>query len=657
MNTTTLNPQRVAKEFLSLLQDTLTDIYGENVKLANVDARPNGVVTGIFVASRKPFEFTLINNEASYKQLNPKPTKLDSTTASHLQTLADIPIPLGDDAYSSGFLSVWHTDARKCTIGTRCGGSCISASDECRIRVSRPATQRKLKSLVDGAKLLHKLGASGLLLPLLGVAAVGVVGFGAGLSLGQFMGESSTAKTKTSQLENNRAPAKTTTRTRKKKFTPEEIPDPWREDAAIAQTLARVQKQIQQLIRESIASINPSIVGLPSVSVDDRGTITGKFRAKGTRILDYTLTPSNELRIKETGRFDSEQDDCTKGNPCKGQCIPRSNECIQKLQGRFARNADRARTLYATAQRMASESKGGKAVGELITEAIDKGEIPSRRRIAGAIGKVTLAALKDPVGEFKRGREREKLVLEAIEIATEESITHKKVIRQGASRAKQRAQQFIKNNPDKVEEAVVGLSGFTASQVGAALGGPVGEKAADLVGSVSARKAIRDYRALKGARAKLSDDKDFKNASRIKKLGMLRDATLEELKRNREKTEDDTTGDVAGWVAGNSGGDVAASVGRAAGIPLTGAVGGISSAMAVSPKIVEARKRIKQGEARSKVIAETAKEIASTPKKRIEQARRLIQEGNEREAKLRQKLNTALKNAKFLFGANNEKND
>lgn len=213
----------LAARYLRNLKSTLGLFYPDPFRLASVDLRQNGTVAGIFVGDDRPFDFVIQDQEVSYGLYN---GKLDSRQTSYLQTLSDLPLPLsGNDAYSSGFLNAWMRTDRKpstCSIGVACKGGCISKDDRCRIPLSNPQ-KRKVKALIDAGKFLHKLGGSSLLTPLLGVAAVGAAGVAIGLSVGRYMGASAAAK----PADRPPAPAPRQPRTRRKKYTPEEIPDPW----------------------------------------------------------------------------------------------------------------------------------------------------------------------------------------------------------------------------------------------------------------------------------------------------------------------------------------------------------------------------------------------------------------------------------------------
>jgi len=221
---------RLASQYLRDLRSLLSTFYPDPIRIAAVDLRPNGTVAGIFLdPDNTLFDFTIQDQEVSY---SPHETaKLDSHAASYLSTVSDLPLSLsGNDAYSSGFLSAWIRTDRKqstCTIGYPCRGGCIPKDYKCRVALNLP-TQRKVKGVIDAGKTLHKLGASGLLVPLLGTAAIGVVGLAAGLTLGRYMGAVATAKPAKPAAPLQEKPAP---RTRRKKFVPEGIPDPWNEEA------------------------------------------------------------------------------------------------------------------------------------------------------------------------------------------------------------------------------------------------------------------------------------------------------------------------------------------------------------------------------------------------------------------------------------------
>lgn len=231
----TATPRQVAADYLKQLNQTLSEIYDDGLRFAvPTDVRPNGVVAGVFLTDAgERFQFLISADEVRYK-LAPD-QKLDAYATGFLASRTDLPPSLlQGDAYSSGFLSVWNRmDAKKrsparCKTGIACNRTCISRKDECRVAVSSPVTQRKIKSLVDAGKVVSRLGGNSILLPILGAGAIGVVGFAAGLSVGSYVGAASAAKPQKAK------PAAATPaaepKTRRKKFVAEDIPDPWSDE-------------------------------------------------------------------------------------------------------------------------------------------------------------------------------------------------------------------------------------------------------------------------------------------------------------------------------------------------------------------------------------------------------------------------------------------
>lgn len=188
--------------YVNALRSTLSDFYTDGVRLAvPTDIQPNGTVAGIFLSdSNDRFQFLINESEARFKLVKAE-GKLDSYTVGWLDSGFTLPVQLkSEDAYSAGFLEGWNRlDSRlrkdpTCKVGIACKGGCISRSDECRVRLSSPITQKKVKTILDAGKTIHALGGSDLILPLLGTGAIALVSFSAGVSVGSYLGAEAASK-------------------------------------------------------------------------------------------------------------------------------------------------------------------------------------------------------------------------------------------------------------------------------------------------------------------------------------------------------------------------------------------------------------------------------------------------------------------------------
>lgn len=467
---------------------------------------------------------------------------------------------------------------------------------------------------------------------------------------------------------------------------------------------AKAKKQAATMLKTVIASVNPAITGLPSISNGEKGALIGKFFDSNRRLFQYKISSAKKLSYSEVSgdprehadRMESPQsgsDKCVEGTPCKGECIPRGHECLIDLPPETHKVIDQAKTLidqsaykkqvqettaniqknFSEARELQQQAKdffesqkssvGSKAVHELAQKTWETSELPSRKEIAKTAGAIVKDFIKNPIKAARDGMERDRLARKGLSIITGVEMTHMEAAKRGASAAGKATKQFLKENPDAIEEWAIGLSGFASSQVGNLVGGTVGEKAGDLVGAMAARKTINDIKAYKSARAKLNEDEAFKAAGRLQKAKMIVKTSASEAKRmqqeEKEKRENDKTSDIGGWVAGNAAGDVGGAIGKASGIPLAGAAlgagAGIGGAMAANPHILRAKDRVKAGESVGTIAKEAATSAIANSKK-VRNIKKAIVAGNNQEAKIRSKVNSGLRAAKAATDLVNKDN-
>lgn len=277
-----------------------------------------------------------------------------------------------------------------------------------------------------------------------------------------------------------------------------------------------------------------------------------------------------------------------------------------------------------------STEASDQALAGLARKTLEAGEIPSRGDIAAAAGVLAKDFIKNPLGFIREGNQREKLVRRVLRAAGVEVPSKPEIAIKAFKKASQKLAKYAKNNPQAVEDLIVNTGGLAGSVAGAVTAGPVGQIAGDLSGALAVRKGFTDYKALQIARQKLRADQAFKSANILQKLKMLKGQTLAELKdaKLQEAIRDNRIGDVSGWAIGNA---VANSL---SGVPVLGAIPfkGALAAMPSAPEVVEAARRIRQGEELTGVVESSLDRIAGVP-------RRAIRAGNRREARLRAKLN------------------
>lgn len=364
----------------------------------------------------------------------------------------------------------------------------------------------------------------------------------------------------------------------------------------------QLQKFVGALIKPAIRRVYADIAQV--IKVEPKGSgLTGYFTDSRNRPFQFDFGAEGKLSYQSAVRNDFlEKDQCEKGMPCGTSCVPQGDRCNSDL------------------------GASGKAIVSMALKTFQTEELPERQEIARAMGLATREFLQNPVKAVKAGMQRERLVRQAVEMQTGQAVPTKPEIlkKAGAKMAgyvRAKAGELIKQN---AEEGAVNTVGLAGSIVGGAVAGPVGALAGDIGGALVTRKALTDYKALQRARRTLADDEAFKSAGKLSKLKKLGAATLAELKspEMQREIEDNLTGDTAGWAIGNA--SAMALTAAGGGIPLQGAAVAIAS----TPTVVKAHRRIREGEAIGKVIRETAQEVATTPA-------RALKSGNDRETQMR----------------------
>jgi hypothetical protein len=300
-------------------------------------------------------------------------------------------------------------------------------------------------------------------------------------------------------------------------------------------------------------------------------------------------------------------------------------------------------TLVKTATGVADSS-----ATRAIKKTLATGEIPSRKELLSVIGEETQKFIKAPRRTIREGFEREKLAREIIKETTGKDLTKATATQAAAKESFKKAKELGKKLYDAKlvdkagrEDLITNTGGFLGSQGGAVIGGTIGsiggplgtivgakagQLAGDLGGAVAVRKTLRDIDATRKAFEKLADDSAFKAANGLQKLKKLRNASLEELRKLAEegRIADDTTKDIGGWTIGNT---VAETVPLP--IPFKGAI----AAGLAEADVVDASRRIRNGESFLDVIKEKTQKIIKDR----------IAKGNERERKVRERFSKRYK--------------
>ena len=255
--------------------------------------------------------------------------------------------------------------------------------------------------------------------------------------------------------------------------------------------------------------------------------------------------------------------------------------------------------------------------------------LPTNSELLPVLGTIAKDIITNPKQAVARGLARERLVKEVLASQNIQVLPKTELILQGGKEASNAMANYVKNNK---KDLAVNTVGTAASFLGASTGIPGAKYAGDLGGALVTRKAIQDVTATKNAIRKLRTDVAFKEASSLDKLKQLRNQSLSELKEMIERGDikKDKIDDVGGFLVGNAVAESAQKVG--AGIPLIGA----SGAMTVAKDIQNAAKRIELGESKKQVIADTLKTVFKKP-------HNLLKKGQQREQRVRDKVNNYLR--------------
>lgn len=279
------------------------------------------------------------------------------------------------------------------------------------------------------------------------------------------------------------------------------------------------------------------------------------------------------------------------------------------------------RAAYSRNQRV------NQLVTNLAKKTIDTAELPTNKELLVVGREIAKDFVRNPVKAIKEGRERELLVKGLIKASTGKTLpTNTQLIKEGFSNGI----DAIKKNEELQKDLIVNTGGVIGSTIGSVAGLP-GQLAGDLIGAATVRKAVTDITVTKNAITKARTDAVFNSLSSFDKFKKVREISLKELKDLAEqgKLTDDIIADTSGWAVGNT---IAESAKGLVPLPFKGAVG----ASVTVPDFVKAGRRIRAGENTRTVVKETANEVLLKPVK-------MYQRGKAREAALRDKLNSKLK--------------
>jgi len=268
-----------------------------------------------------------------------------------------------------------------------------------------------------------------------------------------------------------------------------------------------------------------------------------------------------------------------------------------------------------------------KALKRVAVQTARQGKIPTRRFLAKEAKVIGKDFIKNPIQNTLKGARRERMTRGIVKAITGKTIpSRRRMLGQGVTKTVKSL-----NTPANRENLAVNTMGFLGSVGGGAIGGFPGKIAGDLVGAVAARKAITDAKATHKTIKSLSNRSAFRQANPLQKARMIQRGSMGRLRGMRPSILDNKIDDTAGWAVGNT---VAESLDPVLGAPFKG----MGAALAVGPTLNKHTKRAMAGTPLGQVVRDAARDVRGLPKK-------WWQQGNRREAAMRQRLNSAIPGA------------
>lgn len=275
---------------------------------------------------------------------------------------------------------------------------------------------------------------------------------------------------------------------------------------------------------------------------------------------------TNKSGEKQTVYINPNKDE-GKGNDI-GKAMGQGTELAKKAVGEHIADPEAAKNTAQMVQEYARKnfSQGSrnpeldKEIMQSAATAMTTGDLPSRQQLTSMMARSVQGFLADPIGEVKRGFEREAIAREAFKARFGEDAPSKAQV----------AKQALKAGGEKVKdlvidpETVVLAGGVAGGMIGGSVAGPAGALVGDLAGGLAARKVTEFAGKVKKQMDSINEAApEFESdMGKLEKISKSVGGALSEMKKpeTQMEMEDNLVGDASGWAIGNAVGKTANAI-------------------------------------------------------------------------------------------------
>lgn len=344
----------------------------------------------------------------------------------------------------------------------------------------------------------------------------------------------------------------------------------------------------ESLILKSIRSVYPSAKAIRQLSFSGN-VANGYFSDPKKTVFRFEID-------SETGRIsygeldlrqDKKADDCKKGMRCGNACVPKGSRC----EGQLSPTAQKAAQVAA---RMWLEE-----------------DLPTRREVAQLAGAAAKEFLQNPVKFIREGNQREQQAREMVAQMTGKELASRAEL---AEQAKEAAIETIKDPEFQIKYGTMIGGNALGAAAGAAFGNPVISIATEAASSSVIRRGLTDFHEWRAAQKTLEVDEAFQSASRLEKIGMIKDETVTRLEAKKKVLEQEVASDIGGAIGGGIAGTLAGSAARSLGAGgLIPVAAGVTAGVLVSARTGNVASKVQE----SLQEGATPKQAAKTATKAI----------------------------------------